>query len=342
MPITKPIAPFVAPNGDVTLRSSDQQDFQVVKAILTIASSFFKSMFSLPQPEGQGGCELPVIPVTEDSTTLDTLLRLCYPVKKPIVTDINLVEAVLGAALKYEMEIVVQEMCRALVSGGLLESQPLRVYAIACRYELDEEMRLAAKATLKMSIEGVYVKEFETLPTSRYFHLLQYRSQVTAYLDSVLYQSTCTIDKPPTSFEERTGVPKALPKQDADAMSLLCRCFVWSPSNSLYYSKPPSSCKFVADFWVSFASRARNAIHIVPHNQGIYSQEFLRETLQVASKCEYCSKNAAAQWNIASEKLRAIMDDNANEVQTYPFYTTITLVHHSLSLDCTQTFQSSI
>ena len=98
-PVKPPIAvlsPFLKPNGDVILRSADGHCFCVVKAILTIASPFFQSLFSLPQPKDQS--DVPTVLVSEDGRTLDILLRFCYPVKSPVVDDLGSAEKEIGRA----------------------------------------------------------------------------------------------------------------------------------------------------------------------------------------------------------------------------------------------------
>ncbi|KAH8110801.1 hypothetical protein DFH11DRAFT_741135 [Phellopilus nigrolimitatus] len=289
MPTTVPSKPFVAPEGDVILRTSDQQDFHVVKATLAIKSSFFESMFSLPQPESQGDSALPVIPIIEDSTTLDTLLRLCYPDEKPAVSDEGLAETVLAAALKYDMMVVVQEICRVLVSESTLETQPLRVYAIACRYKLKDEAHLAAKATLKVAIEDIYVPELDFLSASSYFYLLKYRRRVAADIDAVLLQSL------------------QIGAKDADAAKLWCPC--QGGGHSMFNFRV---CKAeCAKFWDVFVSRARDLIRVLPCNPELFSQTFLCEIIKIGKECKDCRGSVAALLNVSIEKLHAIYDKKA-------------------------------
>ncbi|ETW75378.1 hypothetical protein HETIRDRAFT_456000 [Heterobasidion irregulare TC 32-1] len=51
---TRPVVdaqfPFDEPHADVILRSSDNTDFRVYENILSLASPFFRELFSLPQP----------------------------------------------------------------------------------------------------------------------------------------------------------------------------------------------------------------------------------------------------------------------------------------------------
>ena len=77
-------APFDHAKADIILRSSDNIDFRVFKLFLSLASPFFETLFDIPQPDEENGDQeikdgLVVVPVTEDSKTLDALLRFCYP-----------------------------------------------------------------------------------------------------------------------------------------------------------------------------------------------------------------------------------------------------------------------
>ncbi|KAH9930351.1 uncharacterized protein B0H18DRAFT_994570 [Fomitopsis serialis] len=136
-------SPFDHPKADLILRSSDHVDFRVSKFILEVSSVFFANMFEASQAnddESRDGC--PVVQMQEDSETLDSLLRIIYPRKDPILDDLPKLHAVLAAALKYEMEEATN------LTGAVLRSfipkEPLRVWAIAVRNRLEEEARAAA------------------------------------------------------------------------------------------------------------------------------------------------------------------------------------------------------
>lgn len=90
---------FTKPTADLALISSDGVIFRVHRIILAEASTFFETMFTLPQPapsvtppsdhnsaqEEYDG--LPAIHVTETERVLESLLRLCYPIDDPILTE---------------------------------------------------------------------------------------------------------------------------------------------------------------------------------------------------------------------------------------------------------------
>ncbi|KIO24823.1 hypothetical protein M407DRAFT_40701, partial [Tulasnella calospora MUT 4182] len=61
---------------DCILQTPDGTEFKVVKAILYLGSTIFRDMFDIPQASNasENQADLPVVPVEEDSETMQTLL----------------------------------------------------------------------------------------------------------------------------------------------------------------------------------------------------------------------------------------------------------------------------
>ncbi|KAJ7920465.1 hypothetical protein B0H13DRAFT_2319365 [Mycena leptocephala] len=94
-----------ASDADSILRSSDGVDFHVYRAILSLVSPIFRSMFSLPQQADAP--KVPVIDVAEDSDILDKALRFFYPGAQPIVDTLDELRCVIEILVsKYDMESV--------------------------------------------------------------------------------------------------------------------------------------------------------------------------------------------------------------------------------------------
>ncbi len=172
--------PFNEPTADIIICSSDNVLFRLHRIILSLASDFFKDMLSLPQPGNHSpdisddSCAngLPVINVTEPSEVLDRLFRLCYPVDDPALGTIHELRSTLEAALKYQMAEAIKLTKKRLRS--LASREPLRVYAIACRFELEAEAEAAAKEVLRQTVQGDYFSELEEISIGAYYRLLSY------------------------------------------------------------------------------------------------------------------------------------------------------------------------
>ncbi|KAI0264228.1 hypothetical protein BC834DRAFT_276533 [Gloeopeniophorella convolvens] len=147
-------APFDRPDADLVLRSSNLVDFRVHKLLLSLASPFFRTMFSLPQtaPNSQEKqADIPVICVSEDSNSLNGLLSLIYPLPLSVPDSYEAVLKLLAAAEKYEMESAIINIRSQVLAGdfpNIDPKQPFHAYALASRLHLELEARRAAFLTL--------------------------------------------------------------------------------------------------------------------------------------------------------------------------------------------------
>ena len=177
--------PFDHAKADIILRSSDNIDFRVFKLFLSLASPFFETLFDIPQPDEENGDQevkdgLVVIPVTEDSKTLDALLRFCYPCTLADDPDLELLKDamdVLEAARKYSLDVIETKARKAIVSPKILEVEPLRCFAIAHRGRLREETLLAAKSTLTQPLIPSWFQEVELINATDLLSLLTYHKK---------------------------------------------------------------------------------------------------------------------------------------------------------------------
>ncbi|KAI0737701.1 hypothetical protein C8Q80DRAFT_1222748 [Daedaleopsis nitida] len=157
---------FDFPDADLVLRSSSPPsdadihhypcvDFRVHRCVLSAASSFFEAMLSLPQPSTESRDTLPIIPFTETAAVLEILLRYVYPVSDPVIGTLDESVPALEAARKYDVTVAIDGLRRRLVAPEFLTASPLRVYAIASRYELEDEARTASHATLDVGLHDL-------------------------------------------------------------------------------------------------------------------------------------------------------------------------------------------
>lgn len=158
-PMTTATAPFDNPDGDIILRSANGVDFHVFKLILSLMSPVFKDMFTLPQ---NGVSSVPVIPVTESSTTLESLLLLCYPAATPTFDSLDNAKAVMGAAKKYDMQAVLSR-AGDLAMFQFLPTHFLELYALSCRFGWQHHAQTAATRSLEIKNLGRPSTEFENM-----------------------------------------------------------------------------------------------------------------------------------------------------------------------------------
>ncbi|KAG1812928.1 uncharacterized protein BJ212DRAFT_1569576 [Suillus subaureus] len=124
-------APFDDHNCDIILRSANDVDFHVFKLILSLMSPVFKDMFELLQSESQSDVSsVPVITVTESSTTLESLLLLCYPATTPTFDSLDDAKVVMKAASKYDMQAALSR-AGDLAMAQFLPNHFLELYALS-------------------------------------------------------------------------------------------------------------------------------------------------------------------------------------------------------------------
>ena len=149
--------------GDVLLLSSDGEHFRIPTLILRTASGFFRSTLGLPQrtPETPSQANIDVeaaipepivIPLPESSFVVETLCRiLCFHGIDPLVALPHYIAAtdLIYAAEKYELHCVTSFVRAAVTAPRFLED-PLRLYALSCRYNWASERQEAALRTLDL------------------------------------------------------------------------------------------------------------------------------------------------------------------------------------------------
>jgi hypothetical protein len=147
--------PLDVSDANLIIRSSDLVNFRVHKAVLAMASPFFKDLLSLPQPSDSESVDgLPVVQLTEDAELLHSLVSVLYPVPSEIPDSDEEVLYLLAACQKYDMaeaQSYIRAEVNRLAPLGFLPpfgNKVFRAYAIASEKGLIPEMESAARLTL--------------------------------------------------------------------------------------------------------------------------------------------------------------------------------------------------
>ncbi|KAF9238799.1 hypothetical protein BU15DRAFT_88244 [Melanogaster broomeanus] len=159
-------------DADVILESSDGVKFCVHRCILAAASPFFEHMFSLPQPPSDGKEHRPVVPVSENSSTIGTLLQFIYPEPDPVVTSMDELVTLLSTSVKYDFLGPIAALRKELLSPRFLEESPTRVYAIASRFDLEYEAQVASRRTLSCNVLDCPLSEDLKFISAHAYHRL--------------------------------------------------------------------------------------------------------------------------------------------------------------------------
>ena len=301
-----PLDDFSLPTGGVILRTSDRIEIKTYKNILALASPFFRDMFTLPQADNEeekpsqsaesaSGNNAPVIDVSESSTTIKMLLRLIYPIVPPPfpgiseggkVTDarelVSGIEPILTAALKYDMQSVVEKLTAKLLDAAettlpdgtvIDDTLALRIFVLACRLKMKEVARRAAYASLKGNIVGVFIKDLRQINAAQYLRLLQFHTNMADGVDAAL-----TI----------------LSSQSLKCSS--CGDDSFSPAGK-------------AKWWLDFVARARNVISRSPTSQRIFTIGFSEQSRQMAKNCRGpdCQK-VPEKWPMICQEMKEEID----------------------------------
>ncbi|CCA73445.1 hypothetical protein PIIN_07399 [Serendipita indica DSM 11827] len=165
--------------GEFILISSDNVVFHFPHFLLGHVSPVFRDMFSLSSSEAVTGP--PEVKLTEDSATIDHLLRFFDPNKKILPTEsLDQMVRLYEAAHKYQVQQVSDWLEREIQIIALSKrskefSNPMQVLAVASRYRLPEVARVALRQLI--SAPSSAMQGDITVGSNLFGHLLHLREQ---------------------------------------------------------------------------------------------------------------------------------------------------------------------
>ena len=134
-------------DADIILRTPRSRGFRVHRSVISVASPVLRKLVEdapKPSPEDEEKGLLPEIDVEDSPGDLDLLLRLVYPiVLPPKFDDFDTLSRAFEILQKYKVDGVQELLRPILTSRPFLASDPVRVYAMACRFGFKEEAEVA-------------------------------------------------------------------------------------------------------------------------------------------------------------------------------------------------------
>lgn len=261
---------FNSLDADLVLRSTAPSliTFRLHRCILATSSPFFEHMFTLPQPDS-ASCSTPTVEVSESGEVLEKLLQIIYPMPNPVFDSLEELTPVLEAACKYDVTAAIDVLRTLLVGPAFVERDPLRVYAIASRFDLEDAAKVASRHTLEVNILDAPLSD-----DLRYISAYQYHRLLGLH-------------------RSRAKAAQELLVLHGDVKCMMC--------NGTHYGRfiPPK-------WWKDFEERARKELSLRPTTVKIFSMPFLAESARVG--CERCAVSIfEAQWFL--NDLKKSIDD---------------------------------
>ncbi|KAH9000225.1 hypothetical protein EDB92DRAFT_1829942 [Lactarius akahatsu] len=181
-------APFDDPGADLILRSSDGVNFRVFKVILSLASSVFADMFTLPSPPASRSSsdEPSMVALPEDAETLDLALRHCYPIRSPVVAELRDARILLEFARKYQVDLFEPSLTRFLTDT--IERDPVGVYALAAAYECWDIAGKALRLSLTLPVNLLQSPELRYSTMEQHQALFHYHILCGKAASAILYK----------------------------------------------------------------------------------------------------------------------------------------------------------
>ncbi|KAI9511500.1 hypothetical protein F5148DRAFT_1146821 [Russula earlei] len=192
--------PFNQSDANLIIRSSDQVDFHVHKAVLGIASVVFDDMFTAPGPSPhEQGQDNQVINLTEGSKTLHYLLTTIYPVDPSIPETSEDALSLLATCHKYHMDFTathIRSLLQEITPPIFTTPNSFHAYGIASRYNLKEETLHSARLTLERPLNfDECGEDLRFVSGAHLFRLRGYRSKCTTVLKDCISQMKANEDK---------------------------------------------------------------------------------------------------------------------------------------------------
>ncbi|OBZ77386.1 hypothetical protein A0H81_02746 [Grifola frondosa] len=112
------------------------------------------------------------IELEESDVVLETILRFTYPLPEPVLLDLDDVCDAYQAATKYQLLKAMQALRRTFLAPRFVDSEPVRVYAIAKRFDMEEVAEIAAKQAMKFPPIWPDCEEFKDMSAQDYHALI--------------------------------------------------------------------------------------------------------------------------------------------------------------------------
>jgi len=159
------------PGADVILRAPGGKEFHAHTIVLSLASTVFADMFSLPQRPPAELSRLPVVDIHDSPEAFEMFLQIIYPTPNPPINNIETLASVLRLADKYNAGAVL-EVHKEYLLSMCLDSPPVHIYAILSVCGREKEAEAAARRVSFASLASLSSHPLLRLMTAEHYHRL--------------------------------------------------------------------------------------------------------------------------------------------------------------------------
>lgn len=160
------------PDADVILRAPGGKEFHAHKLVLSLASSVFRDMLSIPQiSTDKDSSKLPIIDVDDPPETLEIFLQIIYPIRNTPIDNLETLATVLKLADKYDAKALLD---KDYLPSTYASSPPIHMYAISCAYGREKEAEVAARRAPLASLELLSPPLLQLMTLGQYHQLMKF------------------------------------------------------------------------------------------------------------------------------------------------------------------------
>lgn len=255
-----------------------------------------------------------MVQMSEDKETLQLLLGFCIPISvhdTPRFSSLQEIQKVAEAALKFEMEGVLRYLRGELISLRFIESQPLRVFAIAYRYGWDEEARKAARYTLRHPIDTPFFPELEFISGATLHRLRDYHRLCGEVASSrALLQPALVEHDDRWTWITCKRCPQAWNLDRRPSGTVYDFLASVTGYDSLETAKLPDTRKW----WVEWIRDVAKELRAKPWGETVRKWDLLNKAIERAAGCPSCGRQAREDLDAFSLMLSVAIEKDISSV----------------------------
>jgi len=262
----------------------------------------------MPQPpldDGNLKEDLPIVDLTESAATILSLLCFAYPAINPTdvlgTLSLSQITDLLHAAVKYDIEGLQTHALKLLIKPHFIVTEPLRIYAIACRFRAEKEARMAAKQMLcRPLLTDQYIDELEMIDAGSLYRLQSYHKRCTEAAAEVARGHTWIRTATYTFFEC---------KNHDGGMTTI------SPQPSRKYPYGYHLDVHVHGWWLDFMEKTRLALSTAVAASTVTDLGRVMEAAVAAGKCPECQPRVASDFHAFVRLFAEEVEDRISQIE---------------------------